>query len=61
LKFFSLQSAFVFHIQVQVVALSSYEEKEELFKQQVGVYEMLVVKSMFIAGFVGIMSKRFFL
>jgi hypothetical protein len=36
----SLQSAFDFQIQVQVVALSSYVEKEELFKLQVCVYEM---------------------
>jgi len=29
-----------FHIQVEVVALSSYEEKEELFKEQVVVNTM---------------------
>ena len=28
-----------FPFQVQVVGLSSYEEKEELFKEQVGVYK----------------------
>uniref|UniRef100_M8C5I1 Protein ROOT HAIR DEFECTIVE 3 homolog n=1 Tax=Aegilops tauschii TaxID=37682 RepID=M8C5I1_AEGTA len=32
---YSLSRVYVFHIQVQVVALNSYEEKEELFREQV--------------------------
>lgn len=45
------------------MALSSYEEKEELFKQQVGVYEMQIMKRLLIADFARIMSncKQFFL